>query len=409
MDFRSALIYISNRREEARAAHSRKLAILMTNRDWGCFIQLCPKDFLSYSRRVYEMDSRWIRLAEDVTACAIAGLSEPISGVAQELQHLRNYFSFTAMLQGLQKAGCFPENLSTFRGFIEPDKNYQLCRAAHLKNPGLPFLHPHVHELRLQMAMESRQGIETGKILQELFQFVAYRRWTDYHSVDESLPDWSPLVTWNAFTLLVSFLSTPWRWASNTIWLERAPLPDIERSAGIPTRPMSSRGDDEEMGVSSIYRQNGSQLPEQFSQNLLEEPLDDEIMSQYSTDGTALLELGFDETRYTFILLSNLEHSEIVKVVLPDTLQNVIQLLHVPYAQELPDESWEMVSQTSNLTSVLDKLRETFPTSCINPHYDPYIPTEDEILKHGLDVARTLRYVCFQGRLADAGAAGSLA
>lgn len=132
-------------------------------------------------------------------------------------------------------------------------------------------------------------------------------------------------------------------------------------------------------------------------------------MSQYSTDGTALLELGFDETRYTFILLSNLEHSEIVKVVLPDTLQNVIQLLHVPYAQELPDESWEMVSQTSNLTSVLDKLRETFPTSCINPHYDPYIPTEDEILKHGLDVARNLRYVCFQGRLADAGAAGSLA
>lgn len=47
-------------------------------------------------------------------------------------------------------------------------------------------------------------------------------------------------------------------------------------------------------------------------------------MSQYSTDGTALLELGFDETQYTFILLSNLELSEIVKVVLPDTLQNVI-------------------------------------------------------------------------------------
>lgn len=28
------------------------------------------------------MESRWIRLAEDVTACAIDGLSEPISGVA---------------------------------------------------------------------------------------------------------------------------------------------------------------------------------------------------------------------------------------------------------------------------------------------------------------------------------------
>ncbi|KFY68565.1 hypothetical protein V496_00980 [Pseudogymnoascus sp. VKM F-4515 (FW-2607)] len=409
MDFRSELSYISNQREEARAAHSRKLAILMTDRDWGYFIQLCPKDFLSYSRRVYEMELRWIHVAEEVTACAIAGSSELISGVAQELQHLRNYFSFTAMLQGLRKAGCFPENLSAFQGFIEPDGNYQLCRAAHLKYPGLPFLHPHVHELRLQVAMESRQGIETGKILQELFQFVAYRRWTDYHSVDESLPDWSPLVTWNPFTLLFSFLSTPWRWASNTIWLERAPLPDIERSAEIPTRPMSSREDDEEMGVSRIYRQNGSQLPEQFSGNSLNEPLDDEIMSQYSTNGTALLELGFDETQYTFILLSNLEDSEIVKVVLPNTLQNVIQLLHVPYAQELPDESWELVSQTSNLTSVLDKLRETFPTSCINPRYDPYIPTEDEILKHGLVVARTLRYVCFQGRLADAGAAGSLA
>jgi len=51
--------------------------------------------------------------------------------------------------------------------------NYAAYRAYYSKDPALPYLFPHILILR-----RARGKIEKGKILSELFQFVAYQGWS---------------------------------------------------------------------------------------------------------------------------------------------------------------------------------------------------------------------------------------
>ena len=58
------------------------------------------------------------------------------------LHNLRNFYSLTAVLQGLERAGFCPSELRDLHYLIEHDNNYESYRDDMDENPALHFLFP---------------------------------------------------------------------------------------------------------------------------------------------------------------------------------------------------------------------------------------------------------------------------
>ena len=64
--------------------------------------------------------------------------------MALNLYNVRNFYSLTAVLQGLREAGADKRIPSRLALFIETNENYAGYRQMFWKKPGLPFLLPHL-------------------------------------------------------------------------------------------------------------------------------------------------------------------------------------------------------------------------------------------------------------------------
>jgi hypothetical protein len=78
-----------------------------------------------------------------------------------------------------------------------------------------------------------------------------------------------------------------------------------------------------------------------------------------------------------------------------DTLKEELQPPQVLSAQELPDESWEMVVLKSYLPAFMATVVKKFPGSHIDQTYDPCKPSDNEVRTLGYDIAEHQRYCQF--------------
>lgn len=88
---------------------------------------------------------------------------------------MRNYSSITAILQGLKNANICPEPQSILWTSINPTSNYRPYRVQWSRQPGLPYLDPHM-----------RRRIPAG-VVRDIFHFTTYYTWREE-------PEWDQLI-----------------------------------------------------------------------------------------------------------------------------------------------------------------------------------------------------------------------
>ena len=144
-----------------------------------------------------------------------------------------------ALLQGLQEAKHRPQNLSVYWMLLDSLNMYAIYRTHYLNGPALPFLFPHIHLHR-----HAKENTEKGKILSELFQFVAYQgrsrnimgsfdtdseeatraKINEQPRISDILSAWTNAV----FTQLKTFLVATRRYCSSCLRSPKEPDQDIE-------------------------------------------------------------------------------------------------------------------------------------------------------------------------------------
>ncbi|KAF3482301.1 uncharacterized protein GIQ15_05060 [Arthroderma uncinatum] len=140
------------------------LARKLTHIDTREFSFLSPQDFVEDTTTLRSLSSRWHLLCSSTEECCLALPEMAIffKSCIAILHRLKNYYSATAILYGLQKA-----IMNLFDLFLEPSNeleqslkqssthcfelmdsagNYSLYRDAMQKRPGIPFLLPHIVE-----------------------------------------------------------------------------------------------------------------------------------------------------------------------------------------------------------------------------------------------------------------------
>ncbi|KAJ5249447.1 hypothetical protein N7524_011763 [Penicillium chrysogenum] len=97
-----------------------------------------------HARRI--LNTRWNDLSIAVEECMVANVdvSRKIDHLAKELYRVRNYYSLTAIIQGIKASGLHSGALGDFGYLIDSENNYERYRrrANTEPEPGMDFLYP---------------------------------------------------------------------------------------------------------------------------------------------------------------------------------------------------------------------------------------------------------------------------
>ncbi|OQE71180.1 hypothetical protein PENNAL_c0109G00426 [Penicillium nalgiovense] len=95
-----------------------------------------------HARRV--LNTRWNDLSVAVEECMVADVdvSGKIDHLAKELYCVRNYYSLTAIIQGIKASGLHTEALGDFGYLIDSENNYERYRRRVNTGPGMEFFYP---------------------------------------------------------------------------------------------------------------------------------------------------------------------------------------------------------------------------------------------------------------------------
>ncbi|KAJ6003670.1 hypothetical protein N7522_006362 [Penicillium canescens] len=121
------------------------LAKALSRKDQSVFSHCVVNAFYAddgHARRT--LNTLWNRLSMAAEECMIAkvDVSWQIDHLAQELYRVCNYYSLTAIIQGIKASGLPSEALETFGYLIDPANNYQGYRQQMKTRPGMHFLYP---------------------------------------------------------------------------------------------------------------------------------------------------------------------------------------------------------------------------------------------------------------------------
>ncbi|KAJ5974763.1 hypothetical protein N7481_008470 [Penicillium waksmanii] len=121
------------------------LASLISRKDMALFRDYVPIAFTKDGAQARSiLSSRWNQLMVEVKECMAAGigLESKIDGLAQALHTTCNYYSLTAVVQGIQASGLQTECSRKYGKLIDPTGGYQAYRSGMGGSHALHFLLP---------------------------------------------------------------------------------------------------------------------------------------------------------------------------------------------------------------------------------------------------------------------------
>ncbi|KAJ5808873.1 hypothetical protein N7474_010142 [Penicillium riverlandense] len=136
--------------EQIRWCSTSALAEAISRKDQALFAEYVAPAFTEEGGHARQhLNTQWNRLSNTVKRVMAAniGLSSRIDHLANSLHRLRNYYSLTAVVQGVKASGFWTETLGKFGELINPYENYQYYRHEMgingvLQNNALHFLFP---------------------------------------------------------------------------------------------------------------------------------------------------------------------------------------------------------------------------------------------------------------------------
>ncbi|KAJ5466002.1 hypothetical protein N7530_009789 [Penicillium desertorum] len=129
--------------EQIRWFDITALADAISRKDHALFSEYVVASFTEYGQQArWILNTRWDRLRKTVKRLMIAGigLSSRIDDLAKSLHLCHNYYSLTAVIQGVKASGFMTEALSEFGELIDPSNNYQYYQHGMLKDAQITFV-----------------------------------------------------------------------------------------------------------------------------------------------------------------------------------------------------------------------------------------------------------------------------
>ncbi|KAJ9480866.1 hypothetical protein VN97_g12656 [Penicillium thymicola] len=91
-----------------------------------------------------KLNTRWNDLSIEVEECMVAkvDVSRKIDHLTQELYRVGNYYSLTAIIQGIKASGLHTKALEDFGYLVDSENNYERYRRRAKTRPGMDFFFP---------------------------------------------------------------------------------------------------------------------------------------------------------------------------------------------------------------------------------------------------------------------------
>ncbi|KAA6413106.1 MAG: hypothetical protein FRX48_02850 [Lasallia pustulata] len=146
---------------------AQDLADQLTDGDLTAFRSLAPQSVIDEGDRFQQMNRRWDDQCLAISKFLIIHrhLIHKAINVCQLLRKMRNFNFLFAFLQALRESGCDKSNWQDLFDLINPARNYAIYRKIKQEAPCVPFLRPHITQLKRCQE----------KVLSEIFTFLEYR------------------------------------------------------------------------------------------------------------------------------------------------------------------------------------------------------------------------------------------
>ncbi|KAB8236596.1 RasGEF domain-containing protein [Aspergillus alliaceus] len=158
----------------------RSLAVQLSEDDLLLFRWLTVDDITEGRGDVLSaLNFRWNSLCRGTEECSATGDSfDPqLVELAQELYRLRNYYSLTAILQGVRSSGRSLAMLQKFDYLINSEQSYLQYRQSISSGPALHFLFPF-----LQTRFEKAAVVAASRVVSSIKKYTLYTLENEFRS-----------------------------------------------------------------------------------------------------------------------------------------------------------------------------------------------------------------------------------